>query len=181
MRFQFRHGGRSWGQGDGEVQTRWMCGGREGSADELAPPKLRQLKTNDLAGRPKANSDTWRNTALNHGVWKHFLLHFLPLWLSLLYTYTCFNTNTLIHFLIHADILVHFRWEKGFSTIFLFITTFFVNYDLNLQVKKKVQSCNDLELLNYEIIITNKQRHYKKKYYLCCNWFKTRNHNQQFQ
>lgn len=44
-------------------------------------PKLKQLNTNDLAGRPRAKSDTWRNTALNPTVWNHFPLHFLPLWL----------------------------------------------------------------------------------------------------
>lgn len=59
-----------------------------------APPKNRNsFKTNDPVGRPRANSDTWRNTALTRGVWKHFPLHFLSNWLSLFLTHTLFNTK----------------------------------------------------------------------------------------
>lgn len=29
-------------------------------------------KTETAQNQPRANSDTWRNTALHHGVWKHF-------------------------------------------------------------------------------------------------------------
>lgn len=59
--FWFRQKNTQWGWGDGGVGA---------SASRRTAPPHRPKK--DVAEKPRAKSDTWRNTALHHGVWKRF-------------------------------------------------------------------------------------------------------------